>query len=369
MVEHYEYTHRGGTGNGPKENRDAYFVKQTDEATFLFGVFDGHGHDNGKLSANVACDTARDYLTDQVERLRRDPSAVMRECFERCHKAIYEAVLSKPDTLVRDGQLVMKVDEEEWELGYDAVDGGTTASIAAIIDGKTLVFASVGDSVGIFARPGGDGELMVEKLAPEHIPGYLKDWEERLHSTGVLVVYDHPDMFEGPENLLHIFCRDAAGRWVLNEESLRRADEAGCGCKGRYTVIMTPEEGRFSQMMLHLSRSLGDFYLQTYGVTWEPDVVVHDLASYLGDAPLGVMCVATGGIWDHWTFEEAMEEIKPRSGPAGLEPPTRSTVETFFEVTRYKVRTPPRDPHRPRTVSAGPADGGQRTKSNTAQCG
>ena len=187
------------------------------------------------------------------------------------------------------------------------------------------------------------------------------------------MVYDHADIFEGPEHLLHVFCRDAAGRWVLDEESLRRADEAGCGLKGqrgdRCTLILTPEEGRFSQMMLPLSRSLGDFYLQTCGVTREPEVVVHDLASYLGDAPLGVMCVATDGIWDHWTFEEAMKEIKPRSGPAGLEPPTRSTVESFFEVTRYKVRVPPRDPHRPRTVSAGPADGGQRTKSNTAQCG
>ena len=39
--------------------------------------------------------------------------------------------------------LVMEVDEEDWELGYDAVDGGSTASVAAILDGKTLVYAAV----------------------------------------------------------------------------------------------------------------------------------------------------------------------------------------------------------------------------------
>ena len=55
----------------------------------------------------------------------------------------------------RDGTLCMEVDEEEWPLGYDAVDGGSTASVAAIIDGKTLVYAAVGDSAGLLAIPGG----------------------------------------------------------------------------------------------------------------------------------------------------------------------------------------------------------------------
>eukprot|EP00967_Tisochrysis_lutea_P077683 scaffold105562_cov30-Tisochrysis_lutea.AAC.3 len=32
--------------------------------------------------------------------------------------------------------LCMEVEEEDWPLGYDAVDGGSTASIAAIVDGR-----------------------------------------------------------------------------------------------------------------------------------------------------------------------------------------------------------------------------------------
>ena len=44
-IEYHEYTHRGGTGHGPKENQDAYFVQKIDDSNFLFGVFDGHGHD------------------------------------------------------------------------------------------------------------------------------------------------------------------------------------------------------------------------------------------------------------------------------------------------------------------------------------
>ena len=71
-----------------------------------------------------------------------------------------------------------------------------------MIDGRTLVYAAVGDSCGVFARPSkGGGAMVVEELVPEHSPTYVKDWAERLHNTGVLAVYDHPDMFG--ENAQH----------------------------------------------------------------------------------------------------------------------------------------------------------------------
>ncbi|KAL3923647.1 MAG: hypothetical protein SGPRY_004154, partial [Prymnesium sp.] len=288
-IEYHEYTHRGGTGNGPKENQDAYFVKKLDDSNFIFGVFDGHGHDNGKLAAKVASDTTRVYLTENFAKLRSEPDKVMHDCFERCNKAIFAAIQAQPDTFLRDGTLVMEVEESDWELGYDAVDGGTTASVAAVVDGRTLIYASVGDSCGVFAKPNKADKLDVFEIVPEHSPTNMKDWEERLHKSGALVVYDHPDMFEGPEHMLHVFCRDGKGGWKLDDESLRRADEAGCGYKtergDRAAVILTPEEGKFSQMMLGVTRSLGDFYHQQYGVTWEPEIVVHDLAEMLGAAP------------------------------------------------------------------------------------
>ena len=92
------------------------------------------------------------------------------------------------------------------------------------------------------------------------------------------MLYDHPDMFDDPANMLHVFCADGKGGWKLDDESIRRADEVGCGCKtergDRAAMLVTPEEGRFSQMMLGVTRSIGDFYHQMYGVTWEPEVVV-----------------------------------------------------------------------------------------------
>ena len=58
-------------------------------------------------------------------------------------QAIYTAIKSQPDTFEKDmgdgkgPMLVMEVDEEDWELGYDAVDGGSTASVAAVLTPPT----------------------------------------------------------------------------------------------------------------------------------------------------------------------------------------------------------------------------------------
>ena len=60
---------------------------------------------------------------------------------------------------------------------------------------------------------------------------------------------------------------------------------------------------------------------------------MHDLATYLDGAPLGVMCIASDGVWDHWTFDEAMAELR-EADPAA--PPTSSRVAEFFENTRFK---------------------------------
>ena len=59
--------------------------------------------------------------------------------------------------------------------------GGTTASVAALIYGRTLVYAMSGDSSSIYAAPpelgaGKSAPLRVEELIPEHSPTNLAEW-------------------------------------------------------------------------------------------------------------------------------------------------------------------------------------------------
>ena len=141
--------------------------------------------------------------------------------------------------------------------------------MGALLDGRTLVYAAAGDSCGLLGIPPGKhgGAMACVELVPEHSPTNMNDWVQNLHSTGVHVVFDHEAMFDDqPSSLVPIFTPTATGSWEIAQSTLDRADSLGCGTKtergDRAAVIMTPEAGRFSQMMLGVSRSLGDFYHQ-----------------------------------------------------------------------------------------------------------
>jgi serine/threonine protein phosphatase PrpC len=136
---------------------------------------------------------------------------------------------------------------------------------------------------------------------------------------------------------------------------------------------MTPEDGDYSQMMLNVTRSLGDFYhqarasrearavravgwvvgcwgvgapgwsraepgglvAQRYGVTWKPETIVRDLGETIGRADAAVLCVATDGVWDLWTFEDAMEEVLTVL-PLRDASAKQQRVHDFFETSRRK---------------------------------
>mmetsp|Transcript_69798 Transcript_69798/g.115924 ORF Transcript_69798/g.115924 Transcript_69798/m.115924 type:complete len:698 (+) Transcript_69798:40-2133(+) len=339
--EMFEYTHRGGSGNGPKENQDAYFIMKIDDNNFAFGVLDGHGGDYGRVASQAATAAMKTFLRDNFTRVRAKPTEVMTECFQVGHDAIYEAVKGQ-DGVSKDerGLLVADFGEGGDTVELDAVDGGSTASIAVVIDGHQLVYAAVGDSAGILAVPSSRGSAPnVIELIPEHSPTRIDEWSARLCKTPVLVVYNHPDMFEDPSCLLHVFdVDDDSGDWILNTESMRKHDEAGLGFKtergDRAAVVMTPEDGEYSQMNLNMTRSLGDFYHQRYGVTWKPDVTTKDLREMMGDAHKAVMCVSSDGVWDMWTFEEAMEELC-LAIPMNKQAQT-DHVDSFFDLSRRK---------------------------------
>ena len=211
-----------------------------------------------------------------------------------------------------------------------------------VLDGKTLIYAAVGDSCGLLAVPAsaGGAPRLVEELVAEHLPTRVSEYAARLrHHPEMRVVYSSQDMFEGDEHLLHVFCKGGDGQWTLDQESIRRAEEVGRGVKSprgdRHAVLLTPLDGVYSGMMLTVTRSLGDFYHQRFGVTWRPEVVVRPLAEALGGAESAVLCVATDGVWDLWSFEEAMGELCTALA-LGDGAAREEQVRRFFEESRAK---------------------------------
>jgi len=103
-MDFYEYTHRGGSGHGPKENQDAYFVLTIDENNRVYGVLDGHGGEHGRVASYAASGAMQAHLRANFGRLRTEPELVMEEVFEAAHSAIWEVTAWPP--LPRPGLLM-----------------------------------------------------------------------------------------------------------------------------------------------------------------------------------------------------------------------------------------------------------------------
>lgn len=236
-VEYYEYTHRGGDGKGPKENQDSLFSVRIDARNYVWGVLDGHGHDNGKVASEAARDSLRAFFEARhnFARLRSEPQATMEEAFAQANEAVRVAILAQPGVFERDGQIVQQMEVDEFcPLGYDVVDGGTTATVAALVDGRTLVVAAVGDSCGVLATCPG-GRLSARELIREHSALNKEDYE-LVGGGGCQFVYEYPDMYE--QGHLHVWekgpnVRAAEGR--TRGAKLREAGLRGGGGSGGRT--------------------------------------------------------------------------------------------------------------------------------------
>ncbi len=239
---------------------------------------------------------------------------------------------------------------------------GTTATIAAVLQGRTLVTAAVGDSAALLmAREGKTPrtELLVEEHSPTNLPEYVR-MQALPSGPRLKFVYDCPDFEE-----FDIFSNNAAGKAQLDADALRQADEHNVMLKNprddRFTLVIIPGEtiklspqqtnggegGAASgpgagetttvveEQAITMTRSLGDFYAHHHGVTWEPETRVLPLDRIAGRKwrePLLVL--ASDGVWDLWAFDQVAEEL---ISPDNADPSLMATrCADFCEKTRAK---------------------------------
>lgn len=74
-------------------------------------------------------------------------------------------------------------------------------------------------------------------------------------------------------------------------------------------LVLTPDTDP-NKTALSFTRSLGDFYMKTYGVSYLPDVKCYDLRElkgmnqlYPGDIA-GLLILGSDGLWDCYKFED-----------------------------------------------------------------
>ena len=241
-------------------------------------------------------------------------------------------------------------------MGWSCVHGGSTASVAIILDGELLISANVGDSTALMcglgnsikpfslyssfepesceADPGNTGGASYSVLSAEHSPEtpseYVRMREFRpcpqrgKHHSEMLFVYDAPSYskYDCP----HVFKVDTqtATPVVTNNGRYYKSVRSEWA-----TLVTTPPHSRF-QDALAFTRSVGDLHLQTYGVTCKPDVCVLDLkqmfvarAAEPGWVPgtPALLMVCSDGIWDNWKFPDIVSHFA-RTEQAYLAPRT-----------------------------------------------
>eukprot|EP00752_Nemacystus_decipiens_P005815 g5260.t1 len=267
---------------------------------------------------------------------------------------------------------------------WSCVHGGTSATLVALVEGRTLYSANVGDSSALLAMQGrrievsdlaqhsfwkdsggvmepcreqgtvGDPNLSPARIedgfpcqtllvTADHSPESVREFErmrlthpanrqvaatagggggaaasngggggggggqQQLGSAfslpSLLVVYDSPS--GNKVKCSPVFDVDMKGTPRVTN-------------KGRYyknvrkewaSLVATPATARF-QDALAFTRSIGDFHLQTYGVSHVPDVQSLDLQQLFhreqgGNVPdqmLVCLVAASDGVWDNWVF-------------------------------------------------------------------
>jgi serine/threonine protein phosphatase PrpC len=261
------FTHEGGAGGLAKENQDAAFTAQLSPEVMVAAVFDGHGRKHGQLAARTAAAAVEAFLRRRLGELVQEPEHILRLAFADAHGAIRTAMLAGADagTMCSVGGgdeeafllewFEQEDDEEEGEGGglshkWDAADGGTSATVAVLLHGATLVVAAVGDSSALLLARDTAGAPVHEAVVADHAPTNAAEYERmRRHQQEQPAmatcrwVYDCPA--EDEEIAIFRAAAGGGGGAELDTEAEARADAADVALKNargeRCTVVWIPE--------------------------------------------------------------------------------------------------------------------------------
>ena len=123
--------------------------------------------------------------------------------------------------------------------------------------------------------------------------------------------------------------------YELHTGSRRLAEVHGVPAKNARgdlpAILLTPDEdpdfGEIEPQSLAMTRSIGDFYMQTFGVSWKPEVISIDLEEVGAKLEHLTLILASDGIWDLWEYEDVFQSIS--SPPDARGQPTEKAMAFF----------------------------------------
>jgi serine/threonine protein phosphatase PrpC len=223
-----------------RPNQDCFFALES-AVGLVIGVLDGHGGALGAVASQAAARAMQAWLeVDANARLlQSDAQNALATLFQEGHVAALDAI----------GQATGAVDAAgKWPSGSAAIDarvktpldartglpaeGGTTATVVAIVGGRQLLIAHVGDSDAVLGGQALDGGgVSAEKLTADHTPcsvtEYVRTRALGAEASQLSFVYDCPTA-----ELLHVFDTNGDSP-ALSVEAAEKADMRGVGARAR----------------------------------------------------------------------------------------------------------------------------------------
>eukprot|EP01041_Mallomonas_annulata_P006696 gene6696-13576_t len=254
------YSQRGYSSSNPdRKNQDAMLIIQDENTnSLIFACMDGHGSYGDPISH---------FIKQKIEqKLVSHPSFA-----DNIRKSITEVVAEIEKELLND-------------YSIDCQTSGSTL-IVAVVRGKRITVANVGDSRAIIISKVPGGKFGAIPLSFDHKPELPIEKNRILAAGGRVKAIVYPDGIVGPERV-----------W--------RGDVDAPG--------------------LAMSRSIGDGMAHSVGVISEPEFIERDLTS--NDCAL---VVASDGLWNVMVDEDVVKHVMASREPA-------SAVSVLVRESRRK---------------------------------
>jgi len=367
---------------GMRENQDDGFVwRHTESDSVVFAVLDGHGSDLGAFASQQGRLAMIEWLDQNFSKFFENPGSALRSLFaftqERMFQ-MYQRVLQRGGFEVEavDGYLIKRKGGSK--SNWVCVHGGASCSIVVLLEGGSKMYtANCGDSSGIMSVCGKPLSLqMLKPLYSDNEPEENKFTEEQLTSTAtntLQITWDHsPDCSrefrrlrskrpsDTDPKLPHLLIvYDSPSRKKFECPSVFNVDRYGNPTvtnNGKYyknvrrewaSLITTPPTARFHDA-LAFTRSLGDFHLQTCGITCVPDVFEVDLQGLLASSDTeaseskteelgGVIVLCSDGVWDNWQYDAVTSFFldSGRVARVGQSESAEEQLKEFMETNSY----------------------------------
>lgn len=307
----------GSARKGAKQFlEDAYFTFQSQNGRLVIGaVFDGHGGYNGVVAANTAREMAQMFMDKEgaacVGWSIEEWTEKLTGLFDAMHKEIRDRFMKERGA--NEAGAARYVDE----LGIvrassgDPIHGGSTASFTALVvrdDCLMVVCANVGDSMVLLtpSEAASKFEFVAVDHGPENPDEFrrVQSLSKESHPTKLLFVYDKANVFRKYE-CPKVFTDDGKRDPVFVENPWGHGLHP---TNVRYepgVYAVTPRNISRDTTCIAMTRALGDFYAQQFGLTHVPSVTVRKLPL---DADFALL-VASDGIWDCWKYEELAQYV------------------------------------------------------------